>query len=285
MYDSSRDDISMEAEYANWEKPRLQKVKEQGRQPSGCDGTWSRYSRSLAVFAVCVALLCVLLLSFTVKQSVKLNSMTGERDRLQISYDNVSVERDQLQAERDQLQGERDQLQGERDQLQGERDQLHGERDQLQGERDQLHGERDQLQAERDELQEGSKMWNYTIQQGQKYFTTKRTSWNNAREECRSKGADLVIINSREEQVYISKMFTGEAWIGLHDTVQEGKWMWVDGTEVTTEFWWTGEPNNYDGKEDCTATGSKFAKAELITWADYPCETVLQAICEKRANI
>ncbi|XP_060721458.1 CD209 antigen-like protein C isoform X2 [Tachysurus vachellii] len=236
MYDSSRDDISMEAEYANWEKHHHQSINEQGLQPSGGDGTWSRYSRLLAVFAVCVALLCVLLLSFTIVQSVKLNSMTGERDRLQISYDNVSVERDQLQ-------------------------------------------------AERDELQKWSKICNCTIQQSLKYFITKRTSWNNAREECRSKGADLVIINSREEQVYISKMFTGEAWIGLHDTVQEGKWMWVDGTEVTTEFWWTGEPNDYDGKEDCAATGSKFAKAELTTWADYSCETDLHAICEKRANI
>ncbi|GAA6098328.1 C-type lectin domain family 4 member F-like isoform X1, partial [Tachysurus ichikawai] len=77
----------------------------------GGDGSWSRYSRLLAVFAVCVALLCVLLLSFTIVQSVKLNDMTGERDQLQISYDNVSVERDQLQAERDQLQAERDELQ------------------------------------------------------------------------------------------------------------------------------------------------------------------------------
>ncbi|XP_027033739.1 hepatic lectin-like isoform X2 [Tachysurus fulvidraco] len=243
MIDSSRDDVSMEAEYANWEKPRLQNVNKQGRQPSGGVGTWSRSSRLLAVFAVCVALLCVLLLSFTIVQSVKLNDMTGERDRLQISYDNVSVERDQLQ------------------------------------------GERDQLQGERDELQKWSKMWNYTIQQRLKYFTTKKTSWSKAREECRSKGADLVIINSREEQEYISKTVIAEAWIGLHDTVQEGKWMWVDGTEVTKKFWWKGEPNDYDGKEDCAATGSRFAKDELTTWADYSCETDLHAICEKTANI
>ncbi|XP_047672736.1 CD209 antigen-like protein C isoform X2 [Tachysurus fulvidraco] len=218
--------------------------------------------------------------------------MTGERDQLQISYDNVSVERDQLHGERNQLQTERDQLHGERNQLQSERDQLHGERnqlqserDQLKGERDQLHSEKNQLQAERNELQKWSKMWNYTIHHGLKYFTTKKTSWSKTREECRSKGADLVIINSREEQEYISRVFAGEAWIGLHDTVQEGKWMWVDGTAVTTEFWWQGEPNDYDRNEDCAATGSRFAKDELTTWADYPCESDLQAICEKTANI
>ncbi|XP_047672852.1 C-type lectin domain family 4 member K-like [Tachysurus fulvidraco] len=139
--------------------------------------------------------------------------MPGERDQLQISYDNVSVERDQLHGERNQLQAERDQLRGERDQL---------------------HDERNQLQSERDGLQKWSKMWNYTIQ-GLKYFTTKRTSWSKAREECRSKRADLVIINSREEEEYISRVFAGVAWIGLHDTVQEGKWMWVDCTEVKTK--------------------------------------------------
>ncbi|XP_047672850.1 hepatic lectin-like isoform X2 [Tachysurus fulvidraco] len=270
MYDSSRDDDSTEAEYANWE-PHLQNQNEQGRQPSGGDGRRSRYSRLLAVFAVCVALLCVLLLSFTIVQSVKLNNMTGERDEWKISYYKVSVKRDQLHSERNKLQAERDQLQSERDQLQSERDQL--------------QGERDQLQSERDELQKWSKMWNYTIHHSLKYFTTNETSWSKAREECRSKGADLVIINSREEHEYISGVFAGEAWIGLHDTVQEGKWMWVDGTEVTTKFWRKGEPNIYGGIEDCAATGSKYAKAELTTWADYSCETVFQAICEKRANI
>ncbi|XP_047672851.1 C-type lectin domain family 4 member E-like [Tachysurus fulvidraco] len=166
-----------------------------------------------------------------------------------------------------------------------ERDRLQISYDNVSVERDQLHGERNQLQSERDELQKWSKLWNYTIHHSLKYFTTKRTSWNKTREECRSKGADLVIINSQEEQEYISGVFAGEAWIGLHDTVQEGKWMWVDGTEVTTEFWWKGEPNDYDGIEDCAATGSKYAKAELTTWADYSCKTDLQAICEKRANI
>ncbi|GAA6085377.1 hepatic lectin-like isoform X2, partial [Tachysurus ichikawai] len=125
----------------------------------------------------------------------------------------------------------------------------------------------------------------YTIQQRLKYFITKSMSWNKAREECISKGADLVIINSQEEQEYISKMVTGEAWIGLHDTVQEGKWMWVDGTEVTTKFWQKGQPNEYAGNEDCAVTHSNYAKGELTTWADYPCETDFHAICEKRANI
>ncbi|XP_058261108.1 hepatic lectin-like isoform X2 [Hemibagrus wyckioides] len=141
--------------------------------------------------------------------------------------------------------------------------------------------ERDQLQAKRDEMQ---KIFDDTIQHHVGYFVTKRMSWNKARQECRLRGADLVIINSREEQESISQMFIGEAWIGLSDSAEEGKWMWVDGTEVTTGFWWEGEPNDFDGNEDCAATGSKFARAIISTWADYSCETELRAICEKKAN-
>ncbi|KAG7325908.1 hypothetical protein KOW79_010833 [Hemibagrus wyckioides] len=226
----SRDDGSTECEYANWEKPRnTRNVDKQDPQCSGGDTAWSRCSR---LMAVCAALLCVLLLSIAILQSIKLNNMTEERDRLQFSYDSMTSRRDQLHAERDKLQ----------------------------------------------------KMLNDIIQQRLRYFTTKRMGWNEARRECRSRGADLVIINNQKEQEYLSQMCIGEAWIGLSDSAEEGKWTWVDGTKITTGFWWQGEPNNYDGIEDCAATGSKFAKAEVMTWADYPCETELNAICEKKAN-
>ncbi|KAG7325901.1 hypothetical protein KOW79_010826 [Hemibagrus wyckioides] len=220
MYDSSRGGGSSECEYVNWEKPRNSRnVDKQDRQCSdpavGGDTAWSSCSR---LTAVCAALLCVLLLSIAIVQSVKLNNMTSERD---------------------------------------------------------------QLHAERDELQ---KMLNNTVQQCLRYFVTKRMGWNEARQECRSRGADLVIINSREEQESISQMVTGEAWIGLSDSAEEGKWTWVDNTNLTTGFWWQGEPNDYEQKEDCALIGSKFAQDKITTWADYPCEMKLPAICEIKAN-
>ncbi|KAG7325906.1 hypothetical protein KOW79_010831 [Hemibagrus wyckioides] len=148
-------------------------------------------------------------------------------------------------------------------------------------ERDRLQSRYGSLSAERDKLQ---KMLNYGFQQCLRYFVRNSMSWNKARQECRSKGADLVIINSREEQEYLSQMVTGEAWIGLSDSAEEGKWMWVDNTNMTTGFWWQGEPNDYEQKEDCALIGSKFAKDKITTWADYPCEMELRAICEMKAN-
>lgn len=49
-------------------------------------------------------------------------------------------------------------------------------------------------------------------------------------------------------------------------------------------YWWDNEPNDYDGIEDCAVTGSKFAKAEVTTWADYPCHNPVLAICKLNTN-
>ncbi|XP_051793886.1 CD209 antigen-like protein A [Acanthochromis polyacanthus] len=58
-------------------------------------------------------------------------------------------------------------------------------------------------------------------------------SWNKSREDCRSKGADLVVINSAEEQTFLSEVASTNTWIGLNDIQTEGTWMWVDGTPLT----------------------------------------------------
>ncbi|KAF3852323.1 hypothetical protein F7725_005678 [Dissostichus mawsoni] len=58
-------------------------------------------------------------------------------------------------------------------------------------------------------------------------------NWQESRDDCFQKGADLVIINSQEEQDYIAS-FRKKVWIGLTDRETEGRWKWVDGTPLTT---------------------------------------------------
>ncbi|XP_029949224.1 CD209 antigen-like [Salarias fasciatus] len=82
------------------------------------------------------------------------------------------------------------------------------------------------------------------------YISSTERTWQESRDDCLSRGADLMIIDSQEEQDF-SRRFSQEVWIGLTDSAQEGTWQWVDGTLLNTSYWLPGEPNNDDeGKEE-----------------------------------
>ncbi|KAL6455487.1 hypothetical protein MHYP_G00360270 [Metynnis hypsauchen] len=142
----------------------------------------------------------------------------------------------------------------------------------------QLQKEKDTMQKKLSELEQKQRCFQNSFY----YISTEKKSWSESRQNCRERGADLVIINSKEEQEFISKVFgSTEAWIGLTDSHSEGVWKWVDNLTLTTKFWWTGEPNDYEN-EDCAITGYKGAGSEPVsTWADYPCSYPLAGICEK----
>ncbi|KAJ8372708.1 hypothetical protein AAFF_G00277770 [Aldrovandia affinis] len=79
------------------------------------------------------------------------------------------------------------------------------------------------------------------------YFTTEKKNWKESRSACLKQGADLVIIESVQEQEFISNRTTENYWIGLSDSKQEGTWLWVDGTPLQEDkgFWRSGEPDDY----------------------------------------
>ncbi|XP_053474879.1 C-type lectin domain family 4 member M-like [Ictalurus furcatus] len=268
---------------------------------TGGDTAWSRCYR---VTVVCVVLLCVLLLTAVTVLWIRFNNLTTENNQLQTSYNTLTIERDQLQTSYNNLTKERDQLQTSYNNLTKERDQLQTsynnrtiERDQLQTSYNNLTTERDQLQTsyntltiERDQLQREIDGYRSTLQLCYKgrcfsfnssfyYMSNDRKNWEESRQDCRDKGADLVIINSKEEQVFIgNQLGSSQAWIGLSDGAVERDWKWVDGTPLTTAYWADGEPNN-DGDEDC---------AEMINspngklWNDSKCSHEALWICEKR---
>ncbi|KAK0132905.1 C-type lectin domain family 10 member A [Merluccius polli] len=108
------------------------------------------------------------------------------------------------------------------------------------------------------------------------YISTTKKNWTASRDDCLERDADLVVINSREEEEFVSRLRGDHGtWIGLSAGDTEGTWKWVDGTNMTSSFWRDGEPNDYDGAEDCVTTSVEGG------WNDVSCAALFSGICEK----
>ncbi|KAM9363658.1 CD209 antigen-like protein A [Symphorus nematophorus] len=144
-----------------------------------------------------------------------------------------------------------------------------------------LTEERDELRTQLNDLIGA----NYS-QQGWTYFSgsfyyvsSSMKTWQESRDYCLQKGADLMIINSQEEQNF-TRQLKDNLWIGLTDIETEGTWKWLDGTPLTTSYWQHGEPNSYELKEeDCAEV--RYHKEEN-NWNDRPCDLPIFWICEKK---
>ncbi|KAM9685336.1 CD209 antigen-like protein 2 [Trichechus inunguis] len=119
--------------------------------------------------------------------------------------------------------------------------------------------------------------WSWEFFQRNCYFLSQtQGTWEASVSACRDQGAQLVIVNSVEEQRFLQFWKVRRdtrTWIGLSDHHNEGAWHWVDNTKLQLSFWIEGEPNNI-GEEDC---------AELLTtgWNDNKCTSENFWICEK----
>ncbi|XP_030044413.1 CD209 antigen-like protein C [Microcaecilia unicolor] len=122
-----------------------------------------------------------------------------------------------------------------------------------------------------------SEKWN-KFQNSCYYFSSGTKTWQDSRSYCLKNEADLVVVNNQTEQDYINRAIgQTRSWIGLHDTLKEGEWIWVDNSSLTFTAWGAGEPNNAGTLrgEDCV---------EVIgygTWNDGPCTAMQNFICEK----
>nr|XP_057939257.1 CD209 antigen-like protein C [Doryrhamphus excisus] len=107
-----------------------------------------------------------------------------------------------------------------------------------------------------------------------------KKTWYLSRNYCQGNGADLVIINSKEEMEFVNGLFTNnkEVWMGLTDEGVEGQWKWVDGTSLTTAYWADSQPNSYNGNQDCAEFWHRSSgKAE---WNDEKCSSHRYWVCE-----
>uniref|UniRef100_A0A8C7SG77 C-type lectin domain-containing protein n=1 Tax=Oncorhynchus mykiss TaxID=8022 RepID=A0A8C7SG77_ONCMY len=206
--------------------------------------------RSFRVAAVCLGLLCVLLagiIGLSVYYNRVIKDSEDKRNNLSQS---CSLYENNATAERDQLQTRYNNLTKEKGHIQAK------------------------LFVMEQHCQEG---WRY-FDSSLYFLSTETKTWEKSRQDCQGRGADLVIINSREEQTFLFNLHL-RAWIGLTDSVTEGIWKWVDGTPLTTGYWGKGQPDNY-GQEDCAEI--YFRKDDPVTtWNDGKCGANNSWICEK----
>ncbi|XP_075061077.1 asialoglycoprotein receptor 1-like [Mixophyes fleayi] len=112
------------------------------------------------------------------------------------------------------------------------------------------------------------------------YYVSKGLrTWSNAKKYCEYKKSHLVVINSVEEQDYVSNITQNkDMWIGLTD--MDGSWKWVDGTsyDTTPKFWDLNQPDDLQG-QDCAHIrySDKFKDKR---WNDRNCSLKFQYICE-----
>nr|XP_046263019.1 C-type lectin domain family 4 member M-like isoform X2 [Scatophagus argus] len=204
------------------------------------------------------------------------SSLQRDMDRLQRSYNTLNISKNYLQISYNSLWKDKEQLQTSCNSLQREKEWLQTNYSTLAADIDQLEMQMDKVRT-RLQCPIGWKKFDISC-----YFvSTTKKNWTLSRKDCISRGADLVVIDSRDEQQFIYKLIKPDknAWIGLTDSLQEGTWMWVDGTPVTTTYWEPGQPNSYNGNQDC---GEIVPKSSGVgQWNDDGCFADQIWICEK----
>ncbi|XP_041867753.1 CD209 antigen-like protein E isoform X2 [Melanotaenia boesemani] len=106
------------------------------------------------------------------------------------------------------------------------------------------------------------------------FISTERKTWTESRNYCQERGADLVIINSKEEQEFLSKL-SSWFWIGLEWTGRG--WKWLDGSPLTETFWKVGGQNRYGSYTVCYNYQGKWETA----YSSY----ISCWICEKKTSV
>ncbi|XP_031427019.1 CD209 antigen-like protein E [Clupea harengus] len=188
---------------------------------------------------VCFGLLCLLQVTLNITLRLYFLRLANDGQECQMRYNSLAEERDLLMTNYTNVVEERDRLDKRLDELVG---------------------------------------WK-SFESRLYFFSIAEKTWNESREDCKQRGADLVIINSQEEQNFVSA-HARETWIGLTDSEIEGQWKWVDGTPHSLKkgLWMEKEPNNADMGEDC---GKAYGKQ----WNDEVCSRKFKWTCENKSSL
>ena len=118
-----------------------------------------------------------------------------------------------------------------------------------------------------------------------------RVTWTDALAACAAQGNSLAVITSAVENARLLEALEASppitlqrrAWIGLSYRVNEGTFVWHDGTEVEYRDWIQGEPNDFNDDEDCgeIAYMQRSTTGIFSGWNDYTCSRRIPFFCRQ----
>ena len=112
-------------------------------------------------------------------------------------------------------------------------------------------------------------------------------TWQDAVSVCYQQGAHLATITSYAQNRWVYEYFRteglmgGSQWIGLNDISTDGKYQWVDGNASYYRNWFTNQPNNNGGSQNCVIMWQGY----LGQWGAINCGNAYPAVCEWNATV
>ncbi|XP_067307774.1 galactose-specific lectin nattectin-like [Pseudorasbora parva] len=109
-----------------------------------------------------------------------------------------------------------------------------------------------------------------------KYFS-QSTNWITAETNCQGLGGNLASVQHKLENDFLLSLLPSStrSWLGAHDGVKEGQWLWSDGTAFLYSNWCSGEPSG--GSENCLEINWTSNRC----WNDESCSTSMHYVCVK----
>ncbi|XP_059426259.1 ladderlectin-like [Carassius carassius] len=107
-------------------------------------------------------------------------------------------------------------------------------------------------------------------------FFSQLATWSEAERNCIALGANLASVHDDEENYFLLDLLppSTRCWIGGHDAVEEGEWLWSDGTKFDYTNWCDREPNNLN-VENC----GELNWTSDQCWNDSTCTNTMGYIC------
>ncbi|XP_015279236.1 PREDICTED: macrophage mannose receptor 1-like [Gekko japonicus] len=121
------------------------------------------------------------------------------------------------------------------------------------------------------------------------FYEEDRKNWSAARTACKTLGGNLATIPSKAVQAFLTMHFKNvpvDSWIGLHDIIEEGRFLWTDGSSVRYTNW-APTPSrqrfHFSSNEDCVTMIKEPEKWAGI-WKERKCSIKYGYICQKSTD-